>query len=174
MRKYLTCSSPTNIVQRRHCSGPQLGSYAHAAAPALLLISIVPGSPPHQSLTRDYLAHCDLASGRQQRASNRVDNMPYLTVSRVERRNSALSDALRQASPTSLRVIGLGRITLPTLFVKWRRPARIRRCVRPNFPSIGRALTRFLEFGPCPSSDTPGASPLGDKLPYLDLPWSGC
>ena len=51
--------------------------------------------PGHQSLARDYLALCDLATDRQQRAYDSVREHHPHTVSRVERRNSALSDALR-------------------------------------------------------------------------------
>ena len=48
----------------------------------------------HQSLARDHLAYCDLTD-RQQRAYDIVREHHGLTVSRVERRNSALTDALR-------------------------------------------------------------------------------
>ena len=46
-------------------------------------------------LTRDHLAYCDLTTDRRQRAYNIVREHHALSVSRVERRNSALSDALR-------------------------------------------------------------------------------
>ena len=49
----------------------------------------------HQSLARDHLACCDLATDRQQRAYDIDREHHVLTVSRVECRNSALSDALR-------------------------------------------------------------------------------
>ena len=49
----------------------------------------------HQSLARDHLAYCDLATDRPQRAYDIVREHHALTVSRVERRNSALTDALR-------------------------------------------------------------------------------
>ena len=49
----------------------------------------------HQSLARDHLAYCDLATDRQQRANDIVRKHHALTVSRVNRRNSALTDALR-------------------------------------------------------------------------------
>ena len=48
----------------------------------------------HQSLARDHLSYCDLATGRQQRAYDIVREHHVLTVSRVKRRNSALFDAL--------------------------------------------------------------------------------
>ena len=49
----------------------------------------------HQSLAHDHLAYCDLATARQHRAYDIVREHHALTVSRVERRNSALFDALR-------------------------------------------------------------------------------
>ena len=51
----------------------------------------------HHSLTRDHLAYCDLATDRQKRASDIVRAHHALTVSRVNRRNSAPTDALRPA-----------------------------------------------------------------------------
>ena len=51
----------------------------------------------HQSLARDHLAYCDLAIDRQKRANDIVRAHHALTVSRVNRRNSALTDALRPA-----------------------------------------------------------------------------
>ena len=52
------------------------------------------GVSGHQSLARDHIAYCDLATDRQQRAYDIVCEHHVFTVSRVERRNSALSDAL--------------------------------------------------------------------------------
>ena len=46
-------------------------------------------------MTRDHLAYCDLATDRQQRAYGIIGELHALTVSRVEHRISALSDALR-------------------------------------------------------------------------------
>ena len=55
------------------------------------------GVAGHQSLARDHLAYCDLVTDRQQRANDIVRKHHALTVSRVNRRNSALTDALRPA-----------------------------------------------------------------------------
>ena len=53
------------------------------------------GVAGHQSLARDHLAYCDLATDRQQHAYDIAREHNALTVFRAERRNSALSDALR-------------------------------------------------------------------------------
>ena len=50
----------------------------------------------NQSLVRDHLEYCDLAADRQRRAYALVREQHALTISRVERRNSSLSDALKQ------------------------------------------------------------------------------
>ena len=51
----------------------------------------------HQSLALDHLAYCDLVNDRQKRGNDVVRAHHALTVSRVNRRNSALDDALRPA-----------------------------------------------------------------------------
>ena len=53
----------------------------------------------NQGLARDHLAYCDVTTARQQRAYDIVREHHALTVSLVERHNSALSDAPR-AVPT--------------------------------------------------------------------------
>ena len=80
-------------------------SAATALAPSEVHMGRVPRPPltifeltgvaGHQSLARDHLAYCDLATDRQQRAYDMVREHHALTVSRVKHRNSVLSDALR-------------------------------------------------------------------------------
>ena len=55
------------------------------------------GVTRHQSLARDHVAYCDLVTDRQQRANDIVRKHHALTVSRVNRQNFALADALRPA-----------------------------------------------------------------------------
>ena len=50
----------------------------------------------HQSLARDHLEYCDLAADRQRRAYASVREQHALNISRVELRNSTLSDARKQ------------------------------------------------------------------------------
>ena len=57
----------------------------------------------HQSLACDHLTCCDLGTDRQKRANDIVRQHHSLTVSRVNRRNSALADALR---PTPKFAVG--------------------------------------------------------------------
>ena len=54
--------------------------------------------PRHQRLARKQLAFCDLSTDRQQHANDIVCKHHALTVSRVNRRKSALADALHPAS----------------------------------------------------------------------------
>ena len=55
------------------------------------------GVAGHQSLARDHLAYCDLATDRQQSANDIVRKHHAQTFFRVNSRNSALANALRPA-----------------------------------------------------------------------------
>ena len=123
----------------------------------------------HQSLARDHLAYCDLATDRQQRAYDIVREHYALTVSRVERRNSALSDALRAVPkfavggwvwvyntaatiPQGVKTDTDAKVLKAKLSLNWTGPYTV------------------LAVGPCTPVDTPNGSPLGGELIYLDLP----
>ena len=126
------------------------------------------GVAGHHSLARDHLTYCDLASERQQRANDNVREMHALTVSRVERRNSALSDALRQVPNFA---VGNWVCVYNTAFtirqgVKAGTDAKV---LKTKFALNWTSPSKILAVGPCPSSNTPDGSPLEDKLLYLDL-----
>ena len=80
-------------------------SAATGLAPNEVLIGRLPRLPltiferagvaGHQSLARDHLAYCDLATDRQQRAYEIVREHHAPTVARLNRRNFVLADALR-------------------------------------------------------------------------------
>ena len=55
------------------------------------------GVTGHQSLARDHPAYCDLTTNRKQRVNDIFRKHRTLTVSGVDRRNSALADVLRLA-----------------------------------------------------------------------------
>ena len=127
------------------------------------------GVAGHQSLARDHLGYCDLATDRQQRANGIVRKHHALTVSCVDRRKSVLADALRPAPEfaisgwawmyNSASTIRHGvkantdaTVLMAKLAISWTGPYKV------------------LAVGRCSSADIPGSSPLGDNLLYLHLP----
>ena len=123
----------------------------------------------HQGLARDHLAYCDLATDQQKRANDIVRAHHALTVSRVNRRNSALPDALRPAP--NFATGGWARV--------YNSASTIRQGVKANTDAkvlkAKLALNwtgpyKILAVGPCFAAETPDGSPLGRNLLYLDLP----
>ena len=128
-----------------------------------------PGVVGHQSLARDHLAYCDLATHRQKRANDIVRAHHALTVSRVNSRNSALADPLRPAP--NFATGGWARV--------YNSASTIRQGVKANTDAkvlkAKLALNwtgpyMILAVGPCSAAETPDGSPLGDNLLCLDLP----
>ena len=131
----------------------------------------------HQSLARDHLAYCDLATDRQQRAYDIIRAHHALTVCRVERRNSALSDALR-AVP---KFVVDGWVWVYNTAATIRQGAKTdtdAKVLKAKLSINWTGPYKVLAVGPCTPADTPDGSPLGDKLLYLHLPsrhaWRGC
>ena len=124
------------------------------------------GVAGHQSLTRDHLAYCDLATDRQQRACDIVREHHALTVSRVERRNSALSDALRAV----LKFTVSGWVWVYNTAATIHQDVKIRtaRSSRPSSRLTGRAPTKSSQLVPVPPLILRAALPCA--LSYLDLP----
>ena len=123
----------------------------------------------HQSLTRDYLAYCDLATDRQKHASDIVRAHHALTVSRINRLNSALADELRPA--TNFATGGWASV--------YNSASTVRQGVEANADAmVLKAKLQFnwtgpykiLAVGPCSAAETPDASPLGSNFIYFDLP----
>ena len=124
----------------------------------------------HQSLARDHLAYCGLATDRQKRANDIVCANHALTVSCVSRINSALADALRLAP--NFNVGGWSWV--------YNSGSTIRQSVKAN--TVAKVLKaklalnstgpyKVLAVGPCSAAETPDGSPLGSNLLYLDLPF---
>ena len=91
-----------------------------------------------------------------------------LTVTRINSRNSALSDALLRR----LKYITGGWVWV------YNTAATIRKGLRENadYKVLKEELSlnwtgpfKTLDVGPCSAADTPDGHPLGDKLLYLDL-----
>ena len=110
-----------------------------------------------------------MATDRQQHAYDVIREHHALTVSRVERRNSAPSDVLRAVlkfpaggwvwAYNTAATIRQGaktdtdaKVLKAKLYINWTGPYKV------------------LAVGPCTPADTPDGLPLGAKLLYLDLP----
>ncbi len=121
----------------------------------------------HQSLDRDQVEYCDLAADRQRRSYAMVRAQHRLSVSRIERRNSALGDAL-----SKLPVYAVGG----WVWV-YNSESTIRQGVRSGTDDkVLKAKLSLLWTGPFkilavgPSPKAPDGSPLAANLLYLDLP----
>ena len=128
------------------------------------------GVAGHQSSTRDHLAYCDLATDRQQRAYDIVREHHALTVARVNRRNSALSDTLHPAPKFDLGGWAWVYNTAATIH-QGAKPDKDAKVLKAKISLNWTGPYKVLAVGPCCSADTPDGSPLGTKLLlYLDLP----
>ena len=127
------------------------------------------GVTGHQSLARDHLAHCNLASERQQHANDSVCEMLGLTIYRVERLNSALSDALRQV-PNFVVSNWAPLYSTASTIHQGAKAGTDTKVLKTNFALNWTAPHKILTLGPSPSSDTPDGSPLWDQRLLLDLP----
>ena len=123
----------------------------------------------HQSLARDHLAYCDVATDLQQRAYYIVREHHAAAVSSVERRNSALSDALRAVSKFAVG----GRVWVYNTAATIRQGAKTHtddKVLKAKLSLNWTGSYKVLAIGPCTPTDTPDGAPLGAKPLYLDLP----
>ena len=95
--------------------------------------------------------------------------MPSLTVARVNRRNSALTDALRPVSKFDVGGWAWVYNTLATIR-QGAKPDTDAKVLKAKLSLNRTGPYKVLAVGPCSSADTPDGSPLGAKLLYLDLP----
>ncbi|CAB1106512.1 unnamed protein product [Ectocarpus sp. CCAP 1310/34] len=123
----------------------------------------------HQSLARDQLEYCNLAVDRQRRAYELVREYNALKISRVERRNSSLLDAIHK----------LPQFTVGGWAWVYNTAATIRQGVQKDTDQqvlkakFARSWTgpyKVLAVGPTSADATPDGRPLAHKLLYLDLP----
>ena len=137
--------------------------------PRLPLTIFRTGVFSHQSLAHDCLAYSDLATDRQQRAYDIVREHHGVTVSRVERRNSALSDALH-AVP---KFTAGGWVWMYNTSATIRQGANTdtdAEILKAKFSLDRTGPHKVLAVDPCTPADTPDGSPSGDKRLCLDLP----
>ena len=123
----------------------------------------------HQSLTRDLLEYCDRAADRQRRAYALVREQHAFSVSRVERRNSALSDALKQLP---IYTIG-GWVWVYNTAATIRQGAKSGTGAKVLKEKLSLNWTgpfKVLAVGPLPFDSAPDGRPLAAKLLFLDFP----
>ena len=123
----------------------------------------------HQSLARDHLAYCDLATDRQKSANDIVCAHHALTVSRVNCGNSALTDALRPAPNSTVNGGAWVHKSASTI----RQGVKANTDVKVLKAKLALNWTgpcKIFAVGPCSPAETPDGSPLGSNLLYLDFP----
>ena len=110
-----------------------------------------------------------MASDQQQRANDIVRKHDALTASRVNRQNSALTDALRPAPKFAVGGWAWVYNSASTIHqgVKANTDAKV---LKAKLALNWTVPYKVLAVGPCSSAETPDGSPLGDNLLYLDLP----
>ena len=123
----------------------------------------------HQSLARDHLGYCDLATDRQKHANDIVRAHHALAVSRINRRSSALTDALRSAPNFALGGWAWVYNSSSTIRqgVKANTDAKV---LKAKLALNWMGPYKILVIGPCSAAETPDGSPLGSNLLNLDLP----
>ena len=123
----------------------------------------------HQSLAHDHLAYCDSATDQQKRTNDIVRAHHALAVFRVNRRNSALADALRTAPNFTVG----GRAWV------YNSASTIRQGVKANTDAkvlkAKLALNwtgpyKVLAVGPCSAAEATDGSMPRSNLLYLDIP----
>ncbi|CAB1118826.1 unnamed protein product [Ectocarpus sp. CCAP 1310/34] len=123
----------------------------------------------HLILARDQLEYCNLAVDRQRRAYELVREYNALKISRVERRNSSLLDAIHK----------LPQFTVGGWAWVYNMAATIRQGVQKDtdqqvlkakFALSWSGPYKVLALGPGSADATPDGRPLAHKLLYLDLP----
>ena len=121
----------------------------------------------HQSLDRDQLEYCDLAADRQRRAYELVREQHQLRVSRTERRNSVLSNALQK-----LPVYAIGGwvwvYNSESTIRQGVRSGTNDKVLKAKLSLLWTGPFKILAVGPC--TEAPDGRPLASKLLYLDLP----
>ena len=126
------------------------------------------GVAGHQSLARDHPAYCALATDHKQRTYDIVREHHAFTVSRVECRNSAVSDALCSVPKFAVS----GWVWVYNMAATIRQGAKTDtdvKVIKAKLSLNWRTPYKVLAVGPCTPADTPDGSPLGAKLLYADL-----
>ena len=132
-----------------------------------LTISECTGVFGHQGLAHDHLAYCDLATDRQKRTYDIVREHHALTVSRVERRHSAVTNALRGVLTCAVG----GSVWVYNTAATIRQGAKTNTDIKALKAKLSLNWTgpyKFLVVGPC-TSLTPRTAPLSALSSYIGI-----
>ena len=122
----------------------------------------------YQSLARDHLAYCDLATDWRKRANDIVRAHHALAVSRISHRNSALTDALRPAP--NFVTAGWAWTYNSASTIRQRVKADTDAKVLKAKPALNWTVPYKIQaVGPCSAAETTDGSTLGMSLRYLAL-----
>ena len=122
-----------------------------------------------ESINLDQLACIDLTITSQQRAYRAVRELHAIYVSRLNRRNPSIMDALRRSRPFTIG--GWAWIFNSAATIRQGAQNGTDATVlktKLSFNWIGRF--KILAVGSAPASAIPDGQPLHDKLLYFDLP----
>ncbi|CAB1109884.1 unnamed protein product [Ectocarpus sp. CCAP 1310/34] len=123
----------------------------------------------HQSLARDQLEYCNLAVDRQRRAYELVREYNALKISRVERRNSSLLDAIHKLPQFTVGGCAWVYNTAATIRQGVQKDTD-QQVLKAKFALSWTGPYKVLAVGPTSADATPDGRSLARKLFYLDLP----
>ena len=133
-----------------------------------LTIFDLPNIGGHQSLNRDQLAYFDLATSRQQLAYLTVRAHHAVTVSRLDRRNAPILDALHR-SPSFTTGCWTWVYNTAATIRQGAKKGTDATVLKTKLSLNWIGPFKILAVGPTPASDTPDGRSLHDRLLYLDL-----
>ena len=117
----------------------------------------------HQSLVRDQLEYVDLAADRQRRSYAVVRGQHALNNARVERRNSALSDGLKQL-PTYTIGGWVWVYNTATTIRQGAKAGTDAKILKGKLSVNWTGPFKILAVGPSPTEATPDGRPLAAKF----------
>ncbi|CAB1115322.1 unnamed protein product [Ectocarpus sp. CCAP 1310/34] len=123
----------------------------------------------HQSLARDQLDYCNLTVDRQRRAYELVREYKTLKISRVERRNSSLLDAIHNFPQFAVGGWSGVYNTAATIRQGVQKDTD-QQVLKAKFALSWTGPHKVLAVGPASADSVPDGRPLARKLLYLDLP----
>ncbi|CAB1099916.1 unnamed protein product [Ectocarpus sp. CCAP 1310/34] len=123
----------------------------------------------HQSLARDQLEYCNLAVDRQRRAYELVREYNALKISRVERRNSSLLDAIHKLPQFTVGGWAWVYNTAATIRPGVQKDTD-QQVLKAKFALSWTGPYKVLAVAPTSADATLDGRPLAHNLLYLDLP----